>query len=59
MARTLVTKAGGETVILKDSSVAKVIVFYIPIKFPKRVKWLPPQQRGKLIEFSLPTKRSA
>jgi hypothetical protein len=25
---------------------------------PKRAKWLPPQQRAKLIEFSLPTKRS-
>jgi hypothetical protein len=28
----------------------KVIEFYVPTKFPKRVKWLPPQQRAKVIE---------
>jgi hypothetical protein len=39
--------------------VAKVIEFYIPTKFSKRVKWTPPQQRGKVIEFCLPTKKSA
>jgi hypothetical protein len=44
---------------LKDRPVAKVIKFYIPTKFSKRVKWIPPQQRGKVIEFCLTTKKSA
>jgi hypothetical protein len=39
--------------------VAKVIEFYIPTNFSKRTQWIPLQQRGKVIEFSLPTKRSA
>ena len=34
---------------------AKVIEFYIPIKFFRAVKWVPPQQRGRVIEFCLPT----
>lgn len=44
---------------LKDTLVAKVIEFYIPAKFSKRVKWLPPQQMGRVIEFRLPTTKSA
>jgi hypothetical protein len=56
---TLATSAGRETVELKDRAVAKVIEFYIPTNIPKRVKWIPPQQRGKVIEFSLPPKRTA
>jgi hypothetical protein len=61
VAGALVTKVRGETVAPEGLTppVAKVIKFYIPTKFPKRVKWLPPQQRGKVIEFSLKTKRSA
>jgi hypothetical protein len=39
--------------------VARVIEFYIPANFSKRTKWIPPQERGKVIEFALPTKRSA
>ena len=38
---------------------AKVIEFYVPNNFSKRVKWLPPQQRGRVIEFGPPTKKSA
>lgn len=30
---------------------AKIIEFYIPDKFQKRVKWIPEEQRGKLTEF--------
>jgi hypothetical protein len=37
-------------------SVARVIEFYIPTKFSKRVKWVPLLQRGKIIEFSVPKK---
>ena len=50
---------GGRTDELKDGPVAKVIEFYIPNKFSKRVKWIPLLQRGKVIEFCLPTKKSA
>jgi len=39
--------------------VAKVIEFYIPANFSRCTKWIPPEERGKVIEFSLPTKRSA
>jgi hypothetical protein len=39
--------------------VAKVIEFYIPTKFPTRMKWLPVQQRGRVIEFRLPPTKSA
>ena len=36
---------------------AKVIEFYIRDLFPKKVKWLPRDQRGKVIEF--PREKSA
>jgi hypothetical protein len=38
---------------------AKIIEFYTPNKFRKNAKWVPPQQRGKLIEFSGQVKKSA
>jgi len=38
---------------------AKIIEFYIPINFRKNDKWIPAQERGKIIEFILPTKKSA
>jgi hypothetical protein len=38
---------------------AKIIEFYIPINFRKNDRWIPSQERGKIIEFSLPTKKSA
>ena len=38
---------------------AKIIEFYIPSNFRKNDKWIPPQERGKIIEFNLPTKKSA
>jgi hypothetical protein len=41
------------------ATVAKVIEFYIPISFRKRLKWVPWQQRGKVIEFCLPRAKSA
>jgi hypothetical protein len=38
---------------------AQVIEFYIPINFSKRAKWLPPQHQARVIEFRLPTTKSA
>ncbi len=40
-------------------TVAKVIEFYIPTNFQKSVKWGPPEQRGKIIEFAPQVKKSA
>ena len=43
----------------KGAAVAKIIEFYIPSNFKRKEKWIPPQNRGKVIEFSLQTRRSA
>lgn len=37
---------------------AKIIEFYIPQRFQKKVKWVPQSERGKLLEFRLNTTRS-
>jgi len=39
--------------------VAKIIEFYIPNTFKSAVKWVPPQERGRLIEFVVVAKKSA
>ena len=38
---------------------AQVIEFYTPARFQKKVKWVPPTQRGKVIEFPADMKKSA
>jgi len=38
---------------------AKVIEFWVPKNFRKPLKWRPPQQGGKVIEFCSQTKTSA
>lgn len=38
---------------------AKVIEFYVPTRFRKNGKWVPPEQRGKVIEFVRDMKKSA
>jgi hypothetical protein len=38
---------------------AKVIEFYIPNRFQKKVAWVPPQKRGQVIEFCPLVKKSA
>jgi hypothetical protein len=40
-------------------TMAKIIEFYIPNNFRKRVKWVSPEQRGKIIEFPSEMKKSA
>jgi len=42
-----------------DQPVANVIEFYVPKAFRKQLKWVSPQQRGKVIEFYTPAKKSA
>jgi len=43
----------------EGAAVAKVIEFYIPKHFRWKGKWIPPQDRGKIIEFSLQARKSA
>ena len=43
----------------RDGFMAKIIEFYVPSKFRTNAAWIPPQQRGKVIEFRLPVKKSA
>jgi len=38
---------------------AKIIEFYIPQSFRKVSKWLPANERGKLLEFSVAFRKSA
>jgi len=38
---------------------AKVIEFYIPNSFRKKVRWVPPEQRGKVVGFALGIKKTA
>ena len=38
---------------------AKMIEFYIPQTFRKVSKWLPPNERGKLLELALAVGKSA
>jgi len=40
-------------------TVAKVIEFYTPNNFRKSPKWVSAEQRGKIIEFAPPVKKSA
>jgi len=38
---------------------AKIIEFYIPQSFRKVSRWSPPTERGKLLEFQVPVRKSA
>ena len=40
-------------------AMAKVIEFYVPGKFRRSGKWIPPRQRGKVIQFPALQKKSA
>lgn len=37
----------------------KIIEFYIPSNFRKNAKWIPGENRGKLIEFTPAGKKTA
>jgi hypothetical protein len=38
---------------------AKLIPFQVPSRFHRKVAWVPPQRRGKVIEFGVRAKKSA
>ena len=42
------------------TTVAKVIDYYIPERFRRKTeRWVPPDQRGKIIQFPVHEKKSA
>jgi hypothetical protein len=43
---------------LEESSMAKVIEFYVPNNFRPQLKWAPQVQMGKVIEFPSEAERS-
>jgi hypothetical protein len=48
----------GSDVAVRGRIVAKIIEFYIPTTFRKTGKWVPPKERGKIIEFVPETKKA-
>jgi hypothetical protein len=38
---------------------AQVIKFYIPDRYKKSSRWIPHDQKGKLINFPVPERKSA
>jgi hypothetical protein len=40
-------------------TMAKIIEYYIPQTFRKKAGWIPPDQRGEIIQFPAPEKKSA
>ena len=40
-------------------AMAKLIVFYVPERFLNKTKWVPPEERGKLLQFPVEHKKSA
>ena len=64
-----VPSASDETEAMRSSSLrmrlgvvevmAKIIEFHIPDRFRKARPWIPPAQRGKVIEFPSKEKKSA
>jgi len=49
----------GALLLDRRRAMAQVIEFYIPARFHKKVKWVPPEERGKVIEFPAEVRKSA
>jgi len=43
----------------KEVAMARIIEFYIPKNFRRSFKWVPELQRGKILDFCPPTRKSA
>jgi hypothetical protein len=62
MSRTLgavMMKEARRTAVDRRLVMAQVIEFYIPTRFKPKVKWVPVEQRGKVIAFPTDLKKSA
>jgi len=44
---------------MAKAAMAKVIKFYVPTRFRRKVVWVPSHRRGKMIEFPVQIKKSA
>jgi len=42
-----------------EDAMARIIEFYIPARFHKPAKWLPLDERGKVLEFPAEVRKSA
>jgi hypothetical protein len=42
-----------------EDGMAKVIEFYVPENFRKNSKWVPPDNRGKLLQFPQEQRKTA
>jgi hypothetical protein len=42
-----------------EDAMARIIEFYIPARFHKAMKWIPPTERGKVLEFPAEVRKSA
>jgi hypothetical protein len=42
-----------------EDAMARIIEFYIPARFHKPVKWMPPVERAKVLEFPAEVRKSA
>jgi hypothetical protein len=49
----------GQPALDRRSVMAQVIEFYVPASYKPKVKWIPPERRGKVIEFRADLKKSA
>ena len=55
----MITKEVKRTAVDRRMVMAQVISFYIPTRFKPKVKWVPVEQRGKVIAFPTDLKKSA
>jgi hypothetical protein len=49
----------GQPAVDRRLVMAQVIEFYIPTGFKPKVKWIPAEQRGKILAFPTDLKKSA
>jgi hypothetical protein len=56
---TVVMKEARRSAVDRRMFMAQVIELYIPTRFKPKVKWVPVEQRGKVIAFPTDLKKSA
>jgi hypothetical protein len=56
---TVMTQEARRPAVDRRLVMAQVIEFYIPVRFKPKVKWVPVEQRGKIIAFPSDLKKSA
>jgi hypothetical protein len=54
-----VTVDGNDNDFKGETVMARIIEFHIPANFKPKIKWMPPEERGRLVLFPGKLKRSA